>query len=173
MPIRMRSEGCRAASGAWPRGHGRPGRASPACKPALKPWFVTALATETGGGGVGRALVQTETIDRCFPRSSGHQDEQEASDKTSGRRLITQRRPWGMSGARSRGQQGTTAVPSGHLRSGLDQRRRAEAAASVRACRIWHLRGQPLPLRTARQSTAGPIASNASRSMWHLGPKCS
>ena len=49
---------------------------------------------------------------------------------------------WGMSGAGSRGQQGTTAVPSGQLCSGLDQRRRLRAAAFARACRVWHARGQ-------------------------------
>jgi hypothetical protein len=47
-----------------------------------------------------------------------------------------------MSGAWSRGQQGTTAAPSGQLCSGLDQRRRLGPAAFTRACRIWHARGQ-------------------------------
>jgi hypothetical protein len=54
------------------------------------------------------------------------------------------RRPWGMSGAWSRGQQGTTAVPGGQLCSGSDQRRRLGAAAFVSACRLWHARGQRL-----------------------------
>jgi hypothetical protein len=40
------------------------------------------------------------------------------------------------------GLQGTTAEPSGQLRSGLDQRRRLRAAALARACRPWHARGQ-------------------------------
>ncbi len=76
---------------------------------------------------------------------------------TALQRLITQRRRWGMSGACSRGQQGTTAVPSGQLCSRPDQRRRFGAAAYARACRygMQGVRGSN-PLSSTRHN-ASPI----------------
>jgi hypothetical protein len=66
-------------------------------------------------------------------------------------------RPWGMSGACSRGQQGTTAVPSGQLCSSLDQRQRLGAAAFIRAYRPWHARGSGVQIPSAPPQVRGPV----------------
>ena len=107
---------------------------------------------------------------RVRPAPASWRDGCPRSTPDQGRAARVVVRAWGMPGVRSRGQQGTTAVPNGQLRSGLDQRRRPGAGAFARAYRVWHARvrgsnpSAPTHHRSAGQHHCSAIPSQSAGS---------